>query len=209
MSNAKYIGFDFETGGLDPEKNPILTGYFCALDKDLNILGDLELSILPDSPYAEVDKDALKVNKIDLEKHMAQAITRAEASARLGEFLTKFGGKNKKDKNRPRPLGHNVAFDLGFLPQLISKGSIEERLHYGNICTKVLTDFFKEVGVLPEDVGNLESLVRYFNIPKLNAHTAKDDTLMMVGVYGKMIQMIKSSTGGSSLSVDILSMLEK
>jgi DNA polymerase III epsilon subunit-like protein len=209
MNQAKYIGFDFETGGLNPQESPILTGYFCALDKDLNILGELDLKIRPEAPYLKIDKEALAVNKIVLDEHTKNSLSREEAGLKLKEFLEKFGGKNKKDKQRPMPLGHNVYFDISFLPQLISKDDLEKRIHYRTVCTSVLTGFFKEIGLLPEDVGSLESLVRYFNLSKLNAHTAKDDTLMMVGVYGKIIQMVKGLSTGSGLSVDILSMLEK
>lgn len=209
MSDTSYIGFDFETGGLDPQVNPILTGYFCALDKDLNILGELELKVAPSGPYLTVDAQALSVNGINMEEHMATALSREEASKQLSAFLEKFGGNGPKTK-KPRPLGHNVAFDLGFLQQLLPKAEIDRRLNYGSICTKSIADFLKEVGLFPPEIGNLQSLVKYFEIPQLKAHTAKDDTLMMVGVYGKMIQMVKGSVGGGSgLSIDLLSMLEK
>lgn len=202
---------DLETGGLDPLSSPILTGYFCFLDKNLNKIAELELKIRPDEIYSKVDQKALDVNNIDLKKHLedSDTLSRLEAGTKLKEFLAKFGGKNKKDKNRPKPLGHNVSFDLSFMPQIISKEDFESHIHYGNICTKVITDFLKDVGVLPEEVGTLQSLVTYFNIPQLKAHSAKDDTLMMVAVYDKLIQMVKSSVGGPSLSMDVLSMLEK
>jgi DNA polymerase III epsilon subunit-like protein len=209
MSTCKYIGFDFETGGLDPSVNPILTGYFCALDKDLNILGELDLKISPEEPYSKVEAGALEVNKIDLAKHVEDknTVSRQEAGRRLEEFLSLY---SKNAKSKPKPLGHNIHFDMGFLTQLISADTIKKKLHYGVICTKVISDFFKEVGVLPQEIGKLESLVQYFGIPKGELHTAKDDTLMMVAAYGKLMQMTKDmSKPGSSLSMDVLSMLEK
>jgi DNA polymerase III epsilon subunit-like protein len=73
-----------------------------------------------------------------------------------------------------------------------------------------MTNILKDIGVLPETVGNLGSLVRYFEIQERTAHTAKDDVLMMIDVYDKMVQMLKGNIEGSGgLSIDLLSMLEK
>jgi DNA polymerase III epsilon subunit-like protein len=209
MSETKYIAFDFETGGIDPSKNPILTGYFAALDKNLNILGDLELKIRPEAPFDLIEEDAMKVNGIDLEKHNTdpETISRVEASAKLKSFLKEFKGISK---SKPRPLGHNVAFDINFTRQLLTQKEWESSVHYGIACTSVLTNILKDIGILPETVGNLGSLVRYFNIQERKAHTAKDDVLMMIEVYDKMIQMLKRNVEGyGGLSFDILSVLEK
>lgn len=208
---AKYIAFDFETGGLDPIKNQILTGYFVALDKDLNILGDLDLKIKSD-PEFTIDKQSLEVNKIDLEKHNLdpKSLTFPQAKIVFAEFLNKFGGNGKRDKNRPRLLGHNSPFDKSFLWQLAETEILESKIHYGLVCTKIICDFFKDIGVLPDEIGTLDSLIKYFEVPKLEAHIAKNDVLMTVGVYGKLIQMVKGmAQNNNGLSLDILSMLEK
>jgi DNA polymerase III epsilon subunit-like protein len=209
MNDTKYIAFDFETGGIDPTKSPALTGYFAALDNNLNILGELELQIRPESPFDFIEEGAMKVNGIDLEKHNAdpKTISRAEAGAKLNSFLKEFRGKSKA---KPRPLGHNVAFDVGFTRQLLTQAEWESSVHYGIVCTSVMTNVLKDIGILPETLGNLGSLVKHFGIQERKAHTAKDDVLMMIDVYAKMIQMLKGNTEGSGgLSVDVLSMLEK
>jgi DNA polymerase III alpha subunit (gram-positive type) len=205
---TKYIAFDFETGGLDPAKNPILTGYFAALDRNLNVIGELELQIKPEEPFTLLEKGAMEVNGINLEEHLAdpKTLSRADASAKLLSFLKEFRGKQKA---KPRPLGHNVVFDVEFTRQLIPQAEWEAHVHYGVICTSIMTNVLKEVGMLPESLGNLSSLVKYFGVQERKAHTAKDDVLMMIDVYAKMIQMLKANTEGSGLSVDVLSMLEK
>jgi DNA polymerase III alpha subunit (gram-positive type) len=205
---TKYIAFDFETGGLDPAKNPILTGYFAALDRNLNVIGDLELKIKPEEPFTLLEKGAMEVNGINIEEHLAdpKTLSRADAGAKLLAFLKEFKGKQK---TKPRPLGHNVVFDIEFTRQLIPQAEWEANVHYGVICTSIMTNVLKEVGMLPESLGNLGSLVKYFGVQERKAHTAKDDVLMMIDVYAKMIQMLKANTEGSGLSVDVLSMLEK
>ncbi len=206
---TKYIAFDFETGGIDPLKSPALTGYFAALDSSLNILGELELQIRPESPFDLIEEGAMKVNGINLEKHNLDpnTLSRAEAGSKLLSFLKEFRGRGK---SKPRPLGHNVSFDVGFTRQLLTQAEWEANVHYGIACTSVMTNVLKDIGILPETLGNLGSLVKHFGVQERNAHTAKDDVLMMIDVYAKMIQMLKAGTEGSNgLSVDVLSMLEK
>lgn len=208
--NTKYIAFDFETGGIDPLQSPALTGYFAALDPNLNILGELELQIRPEAPFELIEAGAMKVNGIDLAKHNLdpQTLSRSEAGGKLKSFLKEFRGKQKA---KPRPLGHNVAFDVAFTRQLLSQAEWEAHVHYGVACTSVMTNVLKDIGLLPETLGNLGSLVKHFDVQQRNAHSAKDDVLMMIDVYAKMISMLKSGLEGSSSgpSIDVLSMLEK
>lgn len=209
MGETKYFAFDFETAGLDPSKSPALTAYFAAVDSNFNIIEDLELQIKPEEPYSLIEEEALKVNNIDLLKHISdpKTISRLEAGEKLKEFLKKHKGKTRA---KPRPLGHNVMFDIAFTRQLLSQSEWESSVHYGVVCTSVTTTVLKDAGILPEIVGNLSSLVKHFGVEQRNAHTAKDDVLMMIDVYAKMIQMLKANTEGSSdLAVDVLSMLEK
>lgn len=206
---TKYIAFDFETGGLDPAKSPALTGYFAALDRNLNLLGELELQIKPEEPFTLLESKAMEVNGIDIEKHLAdpKTLSRSEAGAKLLAFLEEYKGKTKV---KPRPLGHNVFFDVNFTRQLITQAQWEANVHYGVACTSVMTNVLKDIGILPETLGNLGSLVKHFGVQERKAHTAKDDVLMMIDVYAKMIQMLKTNTDSSGgLSVDVLSMLEK
>jgi hypothetical protein len=66
----------------------------------------------------------------------------------------------------------------------------------------------KDVGIFPDDVGNLESLVDLFKIPKRDMHTAKDDVLMNVEVYRGMKEMMKvrkkEMIGGTNSLLEII-----
>lgn len=212
MSEVKYIGMDFETGGTDSSVHPGLTAYFCALDENLNVLDELELKIKPDDKYV-VEQEALKINGINLEKHLLdpQTISMKEAGEKLIDFLSRSTKKDNKSKAKPLALGHNVSFDIGFVLQLITKKQWGDFVHYGNICTFSMSTGLKDAGLLPASVGKLESLAKHFGIKQEKAHTAKEDTLVMVAVYGKIRDMLKSlaSSDSGALAMDTLSMLEK
>lgn len=209
---AKYICFDFETGGTTPSKNPILTGYFLAVDQNLSIIDELELNIKPSDPFSLVEEEALQVNKINLEKHISsnKAVERSVASQMLMDFLSKNGGSGKRDKNRPKPLGHNISFDISFIPQLLDLDKWNEKMHYGFVDTFVLSNVLKDAGILPETVGNLGSLVKHFDLKMRDAHNAKEDVLMTLDLYKQMVSMLKSGLKQEgALYSDILSVLEK
>jgi DNA polymerase III alpha subunit (gram-positive type) len=211
MNNkGKYLAFDTETGGLFPHKNPVLTAYFAVVGEDFGIIDELDLRIKPEAPFLEVDAGALEVNKIDLAKHVEdpRTVSREEASRLLVQFLK----KNKPAGRSPklRPMGHNIDFDINMIKaQLIAPETYEDLLHYGKVDTKMVIDFLKDSDWLPQDIGRLESAVRYFGITQLGAHDAKNDTLMMIEVYTKLVDILRNSKKSSVTSLDILSLLEK
>ena len=81
-------------------------------------------------------------------------------------------------------------------------------VHYGIIDTKSNTDFLKDAGWLPRDVGTLISLVEFFGIPKRDAHRAKGDTLMCVDVYRAQLALMASKKE-SAPQQDLISLLEQ
>lgn len=186
----KYIALDTETGGFDYKKHPVLTAYFAIVGEDFKIIDELELDILPESPYDVVEAGALKVNGIDLELHKKVALSKTEASVRLSNFLKAHhnGGKNHK----LRPLGQNLPFDYDFVwEQLISKEEWSKRVHYVSYDTKSIADFLKLAGILPQEVGNLASLVQHYQIDNLSFHTAKGDVQMTIKVLQKMVSSMR------------------
>lgn len=209
MSKPRFLAFDTETGGVDPKKNPILTAYFAIVGEDYGILDELYLFIKPEFPYLDIEAGALSTNKIQMSEHLNRPdlVTRLEAKEKLIVFLK----KNKPKSNKVRPLGHNVDFDIGMLKtQIFSPEEWEDLVHYAKMDTKMSADLLKEAGWLPPEIGTLESLVRHFNLTQLAAHDAKNDTLMMIEVHKKLIDVLASrKTSSAETSIDILSLLEK
>jgi DNA polymerase III epsilon subunit-like protein len=206
---CKYIAYDLETGGFDCEKDAILTGYFAALNDKLELIDDLSLTIKPEEPYVNVSDGALKVNGINMSEHLSspELVTYAEARAKLLGFIEKHSDKKSKPKN----LGQNIQFDKNFIfKQLVPQGEWEKHVHYHTIDTLIVTLFLKDAGILPQEVGSLESLVRHFGLSRGQFHNAKGDVLMTVEVYKKTLSMLESfgSGGGGEDHSDLLKLLE-
>lgn len=212
MSEIYYLPCDSETGGLDFKSADILTLYLCVMDESFKIVDELDLKLKPDNgrlPLAEAS--ALKVNGINIQEHLSDpaTITYSEAKVLIVNMLKKYLKKRGRYSNL-KTLGQNVRFDLDFIWEyLIPKKEWESIVHYGVIDTKPIIDFLKDSGWFPKELGTLGSVVEYMNIPKRNAHTAKDDTLMCVDVYKGLLEMMRSKkTGGISQQADLISLLE-
>jgi DNA polymerase III alpha subunit (gram-positive type) len=206
---GEYLATDTETGGFDETKNPILTCYMAVVGEDFGIIDELDLAIKPEAPFTEVTAGALEVNNIDMAKHTERPdlVTRAQANEKIKAFLK----KNKPKGAKLKPLGHNLAYDKRMIQaQLLSKEEWEDLLHYAEMDTKMAGDLLKKAGWLPPEIGKLESLVKHFSITQLGAHNARNDTLMTVEVFRRLIEMLSSrkNSGGES-GLDVLSLLEK
>lgn len=196
--------FDCETGGLNPNKDTLLTFYMAILDENLNKIDELDIKLIPDNGEIIFDQKALDVNGIILEDHKKTAINYSTAANLITSFLKKHSPK----KRGIRPAGHNIAFDIAFLKGQLKIDDIwEEKCHYRVLDTTPITTFMQDLGVWPEKLGSLTSLVDYFKIPMMNAHTAKDDVLMWIEVYKQMKLQTKEALSGSN-NGDELSLLE-
>ena len=210
---VEKIIFDTETGGLDPKKHPILTAYFMAVDENLTMVSELSLAIAP-QPHHTLEEEALKVNNINLEDHLARPdiMTHEQAGAALKDWLKGMhilnGGK-KYDK--AIPMGHNITFDMFFIfEQLISRQEWEEHVSYRFNDSMVVANFLKDIEMLPKEVGSLVSLVKFYGLDNHNAHDAKGDVLMTAQIYSKLTQSMLSLKNNVSAQpqVDLLKELD-
>jgi DNA polymerase III alpha subunit (gram-positive type) len=205
-----YVPLDCETGGLDPKTSDLLTLYISVIDDNFQILEELDLKLKPDNDRLPVtEAGAMKVNGIDLQKHLADpsTLTYSEAKEKISTMLKKHRLPGRY--SNLIPLGHNIPFDLNFISHhIMRKDEWEKFCHYRNIDTNPIIWLLKDSGWFPRDLGNLGSVVDFLNLPKRNAHSAKDDTLMTVDVYKKLLEIMKSKKESSGSTQDLISLLE-
>ncbi|MGD7036300.1 ribonuclease T [Methylotuvimicrobium buryatense] len=117
---------DIETGGFNPKKNPLLE--IAAVIVELNSHGNLEITerhachIIP-FQNSELDESALKFNKIDPYHPFRMAIQEKDALDKLFKPIKKAVKRN--DCTRAILVGHNPAFDIGFLNAAIQRTQIK------------------------------------------------------------------------------------
>ena len=210
MSGSFLFAFDSETGGLNPDTADLLTFYGSIFNEEFKLIDELYLKLKPDGgrlPVAEAG--ALKVNGIDIKAHLEDpgTVTYSEGSQKLKEMLKKYSRRVGKTLNI-KPLGYNVPFDEGWAwKHLISREEWLNLMHYKRVDVMERVDFLKESGWFPQDLGSLGTVVDYLQLPKRSAHNAREDTLMTVDVYKKLLEIMKSKKDGSAAQ-DLISLLE-
>jgi DNA polymerase III epsilon subunit-like protein len=207
MSLPYFVAFDLETGGTDEKKNAILTGYFAILDKDLNLIQDLELYFKPPE-HAVVEAGALEANGINMAQHLARSdlVSYEEGAVKIVDLIK----KNKPKRTKLRIFGYNVLFDIKFITKsLIDASDWEAITHHVTIDPFNIINFLKDIDFVPQDLGNLSSVVKYFGINEGLFHTARDDVHMTVEVYRKIRSAVSSSkASGNSQEMDLLEIIE-
>lgn len=185
----RFLAFDCETGGLDHNRS-LLTVYFVAMDENFRVLGELDLKIKPDNddPYL-VDAGGLGVNGIDLVKHDEVAIPMKEAKRQLYDFLS---AHKPEGKGKLIPIGQNIYFDIDcVLRNMLSKKVWDNFVSYHPVDTAGIATVMKLLGIIPRgEKTRLTNLCEMFDVPLVNAHDAKADTMATVKVLKVMLKKL-------------------
>jgi oligoribonuclease (3'-5' exoribonuclease) len=201
---------DLETGGIYPNEVDALSCYMAVVDEDDQIVEDLDLKLKPDDGRLPIaHQDALKINGIDLQAHLADptTITYSEAAEKILTMLKKYREKGKY--SNIRFAGFNCSYDKKFIHHhLIPEKELEKIIHYKCVDTMEAVDLLKRAGWLPPSVGTLESCIDHFQLPKGRTHTAKDDIIMTLAVDKKILELMASKKDGGNGGIDLISLLE-
>lgn len=209
MSCSYFLGFDTETGGLNPKTSDILTLYTGIFNEEFKLCDELYLKLKPDGRLPIAEAGALKVNGINIQQHLEdpETITYSEANKQVIALLRKYLKKTGRFSNI-RPFGYNVPFDIKYTQEyVLSPDEWESILHYKHVDVMQNVDFLKECGWFPKDLGSLVTVVDYLQLPKRPAHNAREDTLMTVDVHKKLLEIMRSKKDGGSAQ-DLITLLE-
>jgi DNA polymerase III alpha subunit (gram-positive type) len=205
-----YLALDCETGGLSPKSADLLTLYISIVDENFKVLDELDLKLKPnDGRLPLADAGALKVNGINIHNHLEdpETITYSESKDKIVGMIKKYLKKSGRYSNI-RPMGYNLAFDVGFVQEhVLPFKEWDTMIDYNTVDPKVVVNFLKDCKWLPFELGTLVSVVKHFQIPMGTAHTAKADTLATVEVYKKLLELMASKKEGGQ-NLDLISLLE-
>jgi len=184
-----FLFLDTETGGLDARVHSLLSLGLVVGDGS-RIANTLEI-LVKHEPYV-VSGGGMKVNRIDLARHDAQALAPAQALAVLDIFL------DQHFPHRCQPVilaGHNVGFDLAFLKAFLEgQGhALEPRFSHRVVDTHSLAAGLRDAGRLP--LANLSSTALFdhfgIQVPEDRRHTALGDALATFELYWKLVERMR------------------
>lgn len=196
---VNYIVFDFETGGLDCEKNPITQVGLIVLDgatlqekerystyvQNYNSLDYVQKAL----DYTGTTMDDINKGKLlpEVVEDMKQI------------FLRSVEGKGKF-KRKPIMVGHNIdAFDMDFLDYIFDACS-EDISKYISRTTKdtmwMAFDCWQEEGI---DKYNLQVCCERAKVDLIGAHDAMNDVEATVGLFKFFLNRMRGGSGSDFL----------
>jgi DNA polymerase III subunit epsilon len=182
----RLLFIDTETGGLDPGKHSLLS-LGMVVWEDRKIIDSQE--ILINDGVLCVTKEALSVNKIDIEKHKQSAVSSSQA---MDEILS-FMGKHFPGQGKITLAGHNVHFDANFLRSFFSanKKSFSEFFSHRIIDTSSILYYLYLAGHIKQRATSSDEAFELFNIKVEGRHTAIGDAIATAELFTRLLDLIK------------------
>ena len=215
---SKIIVFDFETGGLNPENNPVMEiACFVTNQQEFSEGAIYDTLIKPylgkEGKELVYDDRALQVHGISISETEENGVSIQQMVKDLMELFKECNKGNSGAFNRPILAGHNVSFDIAFLKyafELCGKNLSEFVMsNNGEIVrwdTMELALQLWNDNPNGEQAYNLEACCRKSGLGDFLAHRAVDDTRQTLNLLKTLIlekrgsQVVKT---GKQSSIDL------
>lgn len=175
MRKHNFAFIDIETTGLNLIRHEIIEIGCVIAGRDLGVIEEFELKIKPER-IENADPAALKVNHYDASDWKgAQSLENA-----MKIFSEKVKGCIM--------VGHNIAFDAGFLEYAFNKIGTANTMHYHRLDTVSIA--WAKLHHNPEiEHFSLREMCERFDIKNERAHTALSDARATYLLYKKLMEL--------------------
>jgi DNA polymerase III subunit epsilon len=182
----RLLFIDTETGGLDPDKHSLLS-LAMVIWEDMEIMDSKE--ILINDGILSVTKEALSINKIDIEKHKQSAVSSSQAMDEIFSFI----GKHFPGQGKITLAGHNVHFDANFLRSFFSSNNndFSEFFSHRIIDTSSILNYLYLAGHIKQRVISSDEAFDIFDIKVQGRHTAMGDAIATAKLFTRLLYLIK------------------
>ena len=168
--SERYIAFDTETTGLDPENDSIVELGAVVFEKGIPTASFQRYV----NPGSRIPAEVSALNHITNEMLAA-----APAEKEVYPEFMKFLGDAASGKSLI--CGHVAAFDLSFLCKALDRLGIEAAFRF--IDTRQLATQIPEL-----EHHSLAAVAEHFDVPHENAHQAREDALTSGRILRKMLE---------------------
>lgn len=201
MIQSFYKIYDTETGGLDPQQNPITQFACIVIDyKTLKEVDRFETFIRPYNDLV-ITKDALQKTMVTM-SDIKKGITIENFVDINREFDQMYQAKGRwKDKNRIVPVGHNIPFDNGMLEYAYNYcggKDYYEFIHPNFIDTMVLAKM--TWGLLGNEKINLTNCCEMAKLKLTDAHGAMNDVEATTDLFRWYVKKLRRKQGTAETS---------
>jgi DNA polymerase III epsilon subunit-like protein len=189
---------DTETSGLDPDFHEILQICIMPVDSNIDMIKTIKpffIELKPRCPEL-ITPQALKVNRLDLNRLMTYGIDQEKAKELFREWFAKLNLplKHSGASCKIRPLGHNYIFDKMFIIKWLGVDTYDEFFDYHSVDTMCVAMYLNDQAAMhgrnpPYQRVSLVSLCNLLSVENPDAHNALGDCVATAGVYKKLIQI--------------------
>jgi DNA polymerase-3 subunit epsilon len=182
----RLLFIDTETGGLDPDKHSLLS-FAMVIWEDMKIIDSKE--VLINDGILSVNKEALSINKIDIEKHKQSAMTSSQAMDEIISFI----GKHFPGHGKITLAGHNVHFDADFLKRFFSANNkdFSEFFSHRIIDTSSILYYLYLSGRIKQKAVSSDKAFELFDIKVEGRHTALGDAMATAKLFTTLLDLFK------------------
>lgn len=184
----KLLFIDTETGGTDEYENSLLSIALVHWENK-KTLDKLEIFIKEEN--YNTTKEAMNLNKLNLEEIKKVGLERDIAVKEINKFISKNFGDEKAII-----CGHNVNFDIRFLKQLYKKSNDDYKKYfsYRSLDTASIFKFLTLAGKFRNNsINSLDDAINYFKISFENRHSAMADIEKTIQVFNILIEKVENS----------------
>jgi DNA polymerase III epsilon subunit family exonuclease len=175
MRKHNFAFIDIEATGLNLHEHEIIEIGCVLTTPELEVVEEFDVKIKPEN-IENADPAALKVNKYS-EEEWKNAVSLREGMKTLAE---KVKGCIM--------VGHNVAFDAGFIEHSFNKVGIQNTMHYHRLDT--ISIAWAKMHRDPDmERFSLRELCLKFDIQNEKAHTALSDARATYELYKKLMSI--------------------
>lgn len=181
---------DTETGGLNPKEHSLLTvaGIAWTPDRQPAPL----FSFYVREHHVNVTQEAMKINRVDLQKVEEEGLSPKEAVEAIRYALDHHYGPSRE---KVMLCGHNVDFDKQFIRRLYREAGEVFQDDFSNktLDTVAIFQFFMAAGLVPPGKASGDRMFASMGIPVPDAHrhTALGDAWATALSLSRMAQSVK------------------
>ena len=193
MKAEKILFIDTETGGLDPTENSLLSIAFVVW-QDFKIIGSKE--ILINDGVLKVSEEALKINGIDLIKHLKHALKPQFAINEMVDFLNHHFERDEKVTLG----GHNINFDVNFMKAFLTNNNynFNKKFSHRVVDTASILTYLYLGGKIKQKVVSSSEAFNFFGIPVYGRHTALGDAIATAKLFTVLLNIITTNNTKAS-----------
>ena len=186
MMQAELIVIDSETGGLDPDRDSLLSISLVAWSRHAISEG---IELLIGEQVIETKAESMAINRLDLGKIRSEGIEPSDAVERLEHFVRTFVPASE----RAVLAGHNVSFDIGFLKRLyrLAGRDYSRVFSHRSFDTASVLRFLRlsQLADLPDDSS--DAAFAYFKVlpPAELRHSALGDAMATAMLITRLVEL--------------------